>query len=142
MLQRDCLHEHWQSWLCAGVYQCVKAYGRSGLTFSMRTVLTKCPASFTESGEQLICSSPINGPPSSQRYDHCTAEGTCTCKDPWKKPEGSTYTGEILCSTLILFSNAFLQFVGLQTHQELPSYHWLLTFLINHCASISRHHVC
>ena len=77
-----------------GVYQCVKAYGRSGLTFSMRSVLTQCPAGFTLSGEQLICSSPVNGPPSSQRYDHCTSAGTCACKDPWKRPEGSTYTGE------------------------------------------------
>ncbi|KAK9833016.1 hypothetical protein WJX74_004561 [Apatococcus lobatus] len=76
-----------------GVYQCVKAYGRHGLTFSMRSTLTKCPSSFTTSGEQLICSSPIHGPPSSQRFDHCTPEGTCACKDPWKKPEGSTYTG-------------------------------------------------
>ncbi|KAK9853882.1 hypothetical protein WJX84_009959 [Apatococcus fuscideae] len=76
-----------------GVYQCVKAYGLNGLTFSMRSVLTQCPAGFTDEGEQLICSSPVAAPASSQRFSECTPEGTCACKDPWKKPAGTTYEG-------------------------------------------------
>ncbi|EIE26855.1 hypothetical protein COCSUDRAFT_39831 [Coccomyxa subellipsoidea C-169] len=74
-----------------GVYLCVKAYGEANLTYSLRATLSQCPADFNKEGEQLLCSSPLNGPASEQRYSQCLSDGTCACKPPYNKPIEDVY---------------------------------------------------
>lgn len=77
----------------AGVYMCVRAYGAAPSTYSMRAVYTMCPADFTEAGEQLICSSPVNAPDSQKRYTSCSSDGLCNCKGQYAKPLPEVYDG-------------------------------------------------
>lgn len=78
----------------AGVYLCVKAYGEVNLTYSLRAALSDCPADFTSGGEQLLCSSPLTGDASQQRYSQCAPDGTCVCKPPYDKPVDGVYPCE------------------------------------------------
>lgn len=80
--------------MAAGAYLCVKAYGDSNLTFSMRASLTLCPADFTATGKQLLCSSPLDADASQKRFTACQADGTCVCKAPWAKPVENVYPCE------------------------------------------------
>ena len=86
---RDCCHS-----FHAGVYLCIKAYGEVNLTYSLRATLSDCPADFSSTGEQLVCSSPLNGDPSQQRYTECASDGTCVCKPPYDKPVDNVYPRE------------------------------------------------
>ena len=80
--------------MCAGVYLCIKAYGEVNLTYSLRATLSDCPADFTATGQQLLCSSPLNGDASQQRYTECAPDGTCVCKAPYDKPVDDVYPCE------------------------------------------------
>lgn len=93
-LHEELMRHSWQSW--TGVYLCIKAYGEVNLTYSLRATLSDCPADFLPSGEQLLCSSPLSGDPSQQRYTQCATDGTCVCKPPYDKPVNNVYPCEIL----------------------------------------------
>ena len=83
---------------CAGVYLCIKAYGEVNLTYALRATLSDCPADFLAAGQQLLCSSPVDGDASQQRYTQCAADGTCVCKPPYDKPVEDVYPCEpLLC---------------------------------------------
>ena len=83
---------------CAGVYLCIKAYGEVNLTYALRATLSDCPADFSAAGQQLLCSSPVDGDASQQRYTQCAADGTCVCKPPYDKPVEDVYPCEQLLS--------------------------------------------
>ena len=86
---------------CAGVYLCIKAYGEVNLTYALRATLSDCPADFSAAGQQLLCSSPVDGDASQQRYTQCAADGTCVCKPPYDKPVEDVYPCEpLLCIPL------------------------------------------
>ena len=78
----------------AGAYLCAKAYGEANLTYSLRATLSICPADFTASGEELLCSSPLTADASQQRYSACLPDGTCACKPPYAKPVENVYPCE------------------------------------------------
>ncbi len=83
---------------CAGVYLCIKAYGEVNLTYALRATLSDCPADFSAAGQQLLCSSPVDGDASQQRYTQCAPDGTCVCKPPYDKPVEDVYPCEpLLC---------------------------------------------
>ena len=84
---------------CAGVYLCIKAYGEVNLTYALRATLSDCPADFSAAGQQLLCSSPVDGDASQQRYTQCAADGTCVCKPPYDKPVEDVYPCEHLLCT-------------------------------------------
>ena len=89
--------------LSAGVYLCIKAYAEVNLTYSLRATLSDCPADFLPSGQQLLCSSPLGGDSSQQRYTQCAPDGTCVCKPPYNKPVDDVYPCERLaCPSPIL----------------------------------------
>lgn len=83
---------------CPGAYLCVKAYGDSNLTYSLRATTSTCPSDFTATGDQLLCSSPLSTfDPAQLRYSACLADGTCLCKAPYAKPVESVYPREMSC---------------------------------------------
>ena len=53
-----------------------------------------CPADFTATGEQLLCSSLIGS--GEQRHSGCSPEGTCQCLPPYSKPV-QTPSNTLLC---------------------------------------------
>lgn len=77
----------------AGVYLCVKMYGNHNATFSLRGVLSECPSDFTKKGEQRICSTLKAS--SEKRHTGCNSDGSCICKDPFKKPIAIPYAGQL-----------------------------------------------
>lgn len=97
--------------VCTGVYLCVKAYGEANLTYSLRATLSQCPADFTKEGEQLLCSSPLHGPASEQRYSQCLSDGTCVCNPPYNKPVEDVYP----CEAAAL-SSGFKHHAGLHAY--------------------------
>ena len=80
----------------SGAYMCVKAYGTVASTYTLKAVYTRCPADFTEDGEQMICSSAVTAPDSEKRYTSCSSEGLCNCKAPYAKPLPEVYEGMLL----------------------------------------------
>ncbi len=72
------------------------------LTYSLRATLSDCPADFLPSGEQLLCSSPLSGDPSEQRYTQCAPDGTCVCKPPYDKPVDNVYPREVFPSLHVM----------------------------------------
>ena len=80
----------------AGAYLCVKGYGSTASTYSLRAVYTQCPSDFTEDGKEMLCSSLVNAPESQKRYTGCSADGVCSCKAPFQKPLPEVYDGKSL----------------------------------------------
>lgn len=76
----------------------------------MKAVMTKCPADFSETGEQMECSTPLSAV--DKRHTGCTAEGICLCSGPYAKPVPETYEGMpflFLAMALPLFGIAYPQ---------------------------------
>ncbi|KAL3154641.1 hypothetical protein ABBQ32_014088 [Trebouxia sp. C0010 RCD-2024] len=76
-----------------GAYLCVKGYGRTAFTYSLRAVYSQCPSDFTHGGKQMMCSSVVDAPESEKRYTGCSADGVCECKAPYQKPLPEVYDG-------------------------------------------------
>lgn len=77
----------------SGAYLCVKGYGRTAFTYSLRAVYSQCPSDFTHDGKQMMCSSVVDAPESEKRYTGCSADGVCECKAPYQKPLPEVYDG-------------------------------------------------
>ena len=80
----------------SGAYLCVKGYGRTAFTYSLRAVYSQCPSDFTHDGKQMMCSSVVDAPESEKRYTGCSPDGVCECKAPYQKPLPEVYDGVCL----------------------------------------------
>lgn len=76
-----------------GAYLCVRAYGDTPITYSLRMASTACPASWSVAGEPLMCSSPLGAAEAERRYSQCTAEGQCVCSGQYAKPVPQVFPG-------------------------------------------------
>ena len=42
----------------------------------------------------MLCSSPVGGPPATQRFSACSPAGECLCRAPYAKPVPEVYSRE------------------------------------------------